>query len=102
MVGSANNQLATDEDDNRIADAGIIYVPDFVANAGGLIHVSAELDEFNAKLVKSRISGIYDAVLSILSQAAADNLTPNEAAVRFAEDRIRREGNGVTFRHGGQ
>ena len=102
VVGSANNQLATEEDDERIAGAGILYVPDFVANAGGLIHVSAELDEFNAQLVSSRVAGIYDAVLSILDQAAADNLTPNEAAVRFAEDRIRREGNGVTFRHGGQ
>jgi leucine dehydrogenase len=102
VVGSANNQLATEEDDERIAEAGILYVPDFVANAGGLIHVSAELDEFNAALVKSRITGIYDAVLSILDQAATDNLTPNDAAVRFAEDRIRREGNGVTFRHGGQ
>ena len=58
--------------------------------------------EFNAKLVKSRITGIYDAVLSILDRAAADNLTPHEAAVRFAEDRINREGNGVTFRHGGR
>ena len=102
VVGSANNQLATEEDDERIADAGILYVPDFVANSGGLIHVSAELDEFNASLVTSRITGIYDAVLSILEQAAADNLTPNDAAIKFAEDRIRREGNGVTFRHGGQ
>jgi leucine dehydrogenase len=102
VVGSANNQLATESDDERIASAGILYVPDFVANAGGLIHVSAELDEFNAALVKNRITGIYDAVLSILDQAAADNLTPNDAAVRFAEDRIRRQGNGVTFRHGGQ
>jgi leucine dehydrogenase len=102
VVGSANNQLETEEDDERLADAGILYVPDFVANAGGLIHVSAELDEFDAKLVNSRIAGIYDAVLSILDQAAADNLTPNDAAIAFAEDRIRRHGNGVTFRYGGQ
>ncbi len=102
VVGSANNQLGTEDDDERMADAGIVFVPDFLANAGGLIHVSAELDEFNAKLVTSRIEGIYDAVLSILERAAADNLTPNDAAIRFAEDRIRREGNGVTFRHGGQ
>ena len=99
VVGSANNQLATDDDGGRIADAGILYVPDFVANAGGLIHVSAELDEFNAKLVTSRINGIYEAVLSILQRAADTNVTPNDAAVRFAEDRIRREGNGITFRH---
>ncbi|MDH3541007.1 MAG: leucine dehydrogenase, partial [Acidimicrobiia bacterium] len=102
VVGSANNQLGTEEDDDRLAAAGILYVPDFVANAGGLIHVSAELDDFNAKLVNRRIAGIYDAVLSILDQAAADNVTPNEAAIALAEERIRRSGNGVTFRFGGQ
>ena len=102
VVGSANNQLATQDDDERLAAADILYVPDFVANAGGLIHVSAELDEFNARLVASRISGIYDAVLSILDRSATDNITPNDAAIRFAQDRISREGNGVTFRHGGQ
>jgi leucine dehydrogenase len=102
IVGSANNQLATELDDERTADAGILYVPDFVANSAGLIHVSAELDEFNAQLVDDRIAGIYDAVLSILERAAADDLTPNDAAIGFAEDRIRREGNGITFRHGGQ
>ncbi len=102
VVGSANNQLATEDDDERIAEAGILYVPDFVANAAGLIHVSAELSVFDADQVSRRISGIYDAVLSILDRASTDNLTPNDAAIRFAEDRIRREGNGVTFRHGEQ
>ena len=102
IVGSANTQLATQNDAERVAAAGIVYVPDFVANAGGLIHVSAELDEFNARLVTGRIAGIYDAVLSILDRSAANNITPNDAAVRFAQDRIDREGNGVTFRHGGQ
>ena len=102
VVGSANNQLATEEDDDRIAAAGIIYVPDFVANSGGLIHVSAELDEFNARLVTSRISGIYDSVLAILEDSASDGITANDAAVRFARDRIERKGNGITFRHGGQ
>lgn len=101
VVGSANNQLATQDDDRRIADAGILYVPDFVANAAGLIHVSAELDEFNAALVTRRINGIFDAVLSILDRSAQAGVTPNEAAIHLAEDRIRREGNGVTFRHGG-
>jgi leucine dehydrogenase len=102
VVGSANNQLAVPDDDQRLAAADIVYVPDFVANAGGLIHVSAELDEFNARLVASRISGIYDAVHSILDRSTTDNITPNEAAIRVAQDRINREGNGITFRHGGQ
>ncbi|MDH3605974.1 MAG: leucine dehydrogenase [Acidimicrobiia bacterium] len=102
VVGSANNQLASDADADRLAEAGILYVPDFVANAAGVIHVAAEVDGFDMELVESRINGIYDAVLRILERATQDNLTPNEAAVRVAEDRIRRDGNGVTFRHGGQ
>lgn len=102
VAGSANNQLATPADDERLAAKDILYVPDFVANAAGLIHVSSELDEFNAQLVDSRIDGIFDAVVSILEQSAGHDITPNEAAVRFARDRIAREGNGVTFRHGGR
>lgn len=102
VVGSANNQLATDEDADRLADAGILYVPDFVANAAGIIHVAAEVDGHDMDLVDRRIAGIYDAVLRILDRAGHDQLTPNEAAVQLAEERIRREGNGVTFRHGGQ
>ncbi|MBT8202164.1 MAG: leucine dehydrogenase, partial [Acidimicrobiia bacterium] len=102
VVGSANNQLAADEDAARLAEAGILYVPDFVANAAGLIHVSAELDGFNEALVTSRIEAIYDSVLSILQRAAAQDITPHDAAIGFAEDRIRREGNGITFRHGGE
>ncbi len=101
VVGSANNQLATDEDDERVAEAGILYVPDFVANSAGLIHVSSELHGFDLERVNHRIAGIYGAVLSILQRAAAENITPNDAAIRLAEDRIRREGNGVTFRHKG-
>lgn len=101
VVGSANNQLATPEDANRLRDAGVLYVPDFIANAGGLIHVSAELNSFNAARVNERIGGIYDAVLSILAEAQEEGVTPNTAAERYAIDRISREGNGVTFRHGG-
>lgn len=100
VVGSANNQLATGADDERLADVGILYVPDFVANAAGVIHVAAEVDGSGLDLVDGRIDGIYDTVLSILDRAQKDGATPNDAAMRVAEDRIRRDGNGVTFRHG--
>ncbi len=101
VVGSANNQLGTEADDERLAETGILYVPDFIANVAGVIHVAAELDGFDPELVDNRINGIYEAVLSILDRAEQDDLTPNDAAIRVAEDRIGREGNGVTFRHGG-
>lgn len=101
VIGSANNQLSSPADATRLEAAGVLYVPDFIANAAGLIHVSAELNSFNADRVHERISGIYDAVLAILQRAHETGVTPNEAAERYAIDRIRREGNGVTFRHGG-
>lgn len=101
VVGSANNQLAEPADAERLRDAGLLYVPDFIANAAGLIHVAAELNSFDAARVEERIRGIYDAVLSILARAAAEGITPNAAAERHAIDRISRAGNGVTFRHGG-
>ena len=101
VVGSANNQLAEPDDATRLAESGLLYVPDFIANAAGLIHVSAELNSFNAAKVDSRIKGIYDAVLEILDQATRQGITANEAAERYAIDRISRAGNGITFRHGG-
>ena len=98
IVGSANNQLANDTDAVALAARDILYVPDFIANAAGLIHVASELDGSDSA---ERIDDLYDSVLTILKQASDEGVTPHEAAVLFAEDRIRREGNGATFRHGG-
>ena len=98
IVGSANNQLAANADAESLAARDILYVPDFVANAAGLIHVASEVDGSDSA---ERVEGLYDSVLTILEGASSENLSPHEAAVRFAEDRIRREGSRVTFRHGG-
>jgi len=97
IVGSANNQLATNADAESLAARDILYVPDFVANAAGLIHVASEVDGSDSA---ERVEGLYDSVLTILEGASSENLTPHKAAVTYAEDRIRREGNRPTFRHG--
>jgi len=97
IVGSANNQLATDTDAAALAARDILYVPDFIANAAGLIHVASELDGCDAG---ERVESLYESVLTVLEQASEEGVNPHEAAVRFAEDRIRREGSGTTFHHG--
>ena len=98
IVGSANNQLATNADAMALASRDILYVPDFIANAAGLMQVASELDDSDAS---ERVEALYDSVLRILERAVTENVTPHEAAVRFAEDRIRTEGTGIAFRAGG-
>jgi leucine dehydrogenase len=98
VVGSANNQLSHPSDADLLANREILYVPDFIANAAGLIHVADELEGFNAARATKRIDHLFDAVTRILEQAQADGITPNAAAVNIAEERIRREQYSPTFR----
>lgn len=101
IVGSANNQLATDEDATRLAARGILYAPDFVVNAGGLINVSDELHGYSKTRALHRVDGIFDATLKILETAERNGIDPNEAAIRVAEDRIRDIGDLRRFRRSG-
>jgi len=88
VVGSANNQLATDEDAQRIHDAGVLYAPDYVVNAGGVINIAEEQHGYDRARAEERIRGIHDTLLQVLDLAAAEHLTTATAADRFAERRI--------------
>ncbi|MBK5267449.1 MAG: Glu/Leu/Phe/Val dehydrogenase [Acidimicrobiia bacterium] len=88
IVGSANNQLATDADAQRLAERNIVYVPDFVANAGGVINVADELHGYKPERAIAQVQGLGDRTLAILESARALSITPNEAAVRMAMARI--------------
>jgi leucine dehydrogenase len=101
IVGSANNQLATDEDADRIAARGILYAPDFVVNAGGLINVYDELHGYSKMRALHRVDGIFDATKSIIEMSKRDGINPNAAAMRLAEDRIRDIGDLRRFRRSG-
>jgi leucine dehydrogenase len=101
IVGSANNQLATDEDANRLASRGILYAPDFVVNAGGLINVYDELNGYSRTRALHRVDSIYDATMRILETADGHGITPNQAAVMIADDRIRDIGDLRRFRRSG-
>ncbi len=88
VVGSANNQLATDDDDERLAARDILYVPDYVANAGGVINIAEEPAGYDHDRAWDRIAGIHDTVLEVLALAERDRITPANAADRYAETRI--------------
>lgn len=101
IVGSANNQLATDADAARLAERGILYAPDFVVNAGGVINVYDELHGYSKTRALHRVDSIYDATLTVLETAEEHGINPNEAAVKVADERIKQIGDLRRFRRSG-
>ena len=88
MVGSANNQLATPQDAQRIDESGVLYAPDYVVNAGGVINIAQEKGGYDRARAEERIRGIHDTVLRVLDLAAAEGITTAAAADLLAERRI--------------
>ena len=90
VAGAANNQLATDDDGRRLADRGIVYAPDFVINAGGLINVSDELDPggYNVERVRFRVASIETTLDAIFAEARETGRTPTDTALAQARERI--------------
>jgi glutamate dehydrogenase/leucine dehydrogenase len=101
IVGSANNQLATDDDAHRLEERGILYAPDFVVNAGGLINVNEELRGYTVDKAAAHIDRIYDNTLRVLEASRERNVPPNEAAVALADERVHDIGNLRLFRRSG-
>jgi len=89
VCGAANNQLAEDRHANAIEARGILYVPDYVASAGGLINGARELSRAPLE-TKAAIEAIYDTTLKILTIASSRKITPAQAADRLAEERLGR------------
>lgn len=88
VVGAANNQLGTDSDAELLRDRGILYVPDFVANAGGVINIAEEPAGYDRQRAWDRIRTIYETTEAIVARADAGGISTGEAANRLAEDRI--------------
>lgn len=89
VAGAANNQLA---DENvhgpMLIEKGILYAPDFLINAGGLINVAAELETYNVDRVKGNVEKIYDRTLEIFAFSEKENIPTQQAAMRLAQQRI--------------
>lgn len=88
VVGSANNQLAVRGDADRLAQRGILYAPDFVVNAGGLINVYEELRGYSKVRAMHRVDGLEGATQRVLELARDQEVTPLEAAEKLAEARL--------------
>lgn len=89
ICGSANNVLADEALADELAARQILYAPDFIANAGGLINVYAELRDLEMAEVSDLIDGIGPAMSKILEAAAEEAVTPLAAARRLALERLR-------------
>lgn len=88
VVGAANNQLTDDAVAEQLRDAGILYVPDFVVNAGGVINLARETGAYSPEDAPARIDAIADTVVSILDEAEHRGVTPLTAALDHARRRI--------------
>lgn len=86
IAGSANNQLAESYHAKVLEDRGILYAPDYLINAGGLINVTYEGPNYNADTVKDHVEGIYYTLLEIFETAKAYNMTTSDASDRLARD----------------
>ncbi len=84
VCGGANNQLHAPEDGTRLAERGILYAPDYVVNAGGVINVAAEYLGWSNADVASRVDAIGQRLAEVFDIASADGLTSNVAADRLA------------------
>ncbi|OBX21238.1 MULTISPECIES: Glu/Leu/Phe/Val family dehydrogenase [Bizionia] len=89
IAGAANNQLAVEQKHGKILqERGIVWAPDFLINAGGIINVYAELEGYDRKEIMRKTENIYNTTLEILKNANKNNVTTNTAAVNIAQARI--------------
>jgi leucine dehydrogenase len=95
VVGSANNQLATAHDGARLADRDILYLPDFVVNAGGVINIAEELIGYHRERAYAKVRGIYNTCKQVLAMAADQGTTTVAAAEALAEQRMAEVGAGT-------
>ncbi|MET9727057.1 Leu/Phe/Val dehydrogenase [Streptomyces zaomyceticus] len=88
VCGAANNQLAHPGIEKDLVERGILYAPDYVVNAGGVIQVADELHGFDFDRCKKKATKIFDTTLEIFARAKADGIPPAAAADRIAEQRM--------------
>jgi valine dehydrogenase (NAD+) len=98
VAGAANNQLAHPGIEKVLAERGVLYAPDYVVNAGGVIQVADEIEGFSFERAKLRATGIYETTRRILAQADAEGIPPAVAADRMAERRMAEVGRLRTIR----
>jgi len=88
VCGAANNQLAHDGIEKVLEDRGVLYAPDYVVNAGGLIQVADELAGFSFERARQRAEGIFATTARVFALAREEGVPPAVAADRLAERRM--------------
>jgi leucine dehydrogenase len=89
IAGAANNQLANENIHGAVLqERGILYAPDFLINAGGIINVYAELEHYGKAEIMSKTENIYNTTLEIIDFAIANGITTHHAALTIAQNRI--------------
>ncbi len=88
IAGAANNQLAIPAHGRALQQRGILYAPDYVINAGGIIQVGAEITKETREAVERRVRAIGETLLTVFQAADADGIPTSEAADRIATNRI--------------
>lgn len=89
IAGGANNVLDDEDRHGRmLMEKGIIYAPDYVINAGGLINVAGELEGYNEQRCHEKAAQIYDTILGILNYSEEHNIPTYEASNRLVEERL--------------
>ena len=97
VAGAANNQLGTAEDAALLAQRGILYAPDYVINAGGVIHLAGyETLGWDEARMRARLAGIGETLAGIFGTADAERITTVEAADRLALARLAADPPGST------
>ena len=92
VCGGANNQLAHEGTAQLLADRGVLYAPDYLVNAGGVIQVEDERHGFDFARAEARAALIFDVALRVFAAAETDGVSPAVAADALAEERIRSVG----------
>ena len=90
IAGAANNQLANEQVHGKaVMDKGILYAPDFLINAGGIINCFSELHGYDREKALAQTRGIYDTALACFKRSATESIPTYKAANERAEQRIR-------------
>ena len=89
ITGAANNQLERPEHGDALTEAGILYAPDFVINAGGLINVEDELHGYDERRALAKAAAIAERLRGVFTRARAEGISTAAAADRIAAERIR-------------
>ncbi len=88
IAGSANNQLANPKHDQAVKDMGILYAPDYVINAGGVIHVCSEAANMSLEETDKRVRGIYDTLDQLFARANDEDRPTGAVADQMAREII--------------